>query len=202
MATREWYKIRSTITPLVSIKILLVEHMPRLQKRYLCFRILSCHHPGRHGFRGYGSRTADSEYPKRGDPVYVGQPIQRLQMMKLPEGFHATLFAAEPDVHQPIAVTTDHRGRLWVVECYTYSDRKTNYDMSLDDRVVIFEDRDNDGRFDQEDDILGSRQEVNRDRGGLRWSVVDRSSRISCSSRMLIVMTSRTDPPRGSVERI
>ncbi len=76
-------------------------------------------------------------------------PDKALEMLSLPEGFSATLFASEPDVHQPIAVTTDHRGRLWVVECYTYSDGKTNYDMSLNDRVVIFEDDDNDGRFDK-----------------------------------------------------
>ena len=73
---------------------------------------------------------------------------QALKWMRLPEGFKATLFAAEPDVHQPITATIDRRGRLWVVECYTYSDRKTNYDMSLNDRVVIFEDKDRDGKFD------------------------------------------------------
>ncbi|MEM7784836.1 MAG: PVC-type heme-binding CxxCH protein [Planctomycetota bacterium] len=74
---------------------------------------------------------------------------EALKMLHMPEGFHATLFAAEPDVHQPIAVTTDPKGRLWVAECYTYSDRKTNYDLSLNDRIVIFEDTDNDGVFDK-----------------------------------------------------
>jgi hypothetical protein len=34
-----------------------------------------------------------------------------------PPGFRTSLFAAEPDVTQPIALTTDGRGRLWVVEC-------------------------------------------------------------------------------------
>lgn len=76
-------------------------------------------------------------------------PDKALEMISLPDGFSATLFAAEPDVHQPIAVTTDCRGRLWVVECFTYSDSKTNYDMSLNDQVSIFEDSDNDGTFDK-----------------------------------------------------
>ena len=40
--------------------------------------------------------------------------------MTLPEGFKATLFAGEPDVVQPIAFTFDDRGRLWVVENYSY----------------------------------------------------------------------------------
>lgn len=76
-------------------------------------------------------------------------PQQALAAMTLPDGFRAQLFAHEPDIHQPIAVTTDHRGRLWVVECYTYSDRKQNYDMSLSDRVVILEDTNHDGVHDK-----------------------------------------------------
>ena len=64
--------------------------------------------------------------------------------MKLPEGFRATLFAGEPDVVQPIAMTFDDRGRLWVVECLSYPDWKSEGR----DRVLIFEDRDGDGRFD------------------------------------------------------
>ena len=40
--------------------------------------------------------------------------------MKLPEGFSVSLFAAEPDVVQPIAMTIDPKGRLWVVENYSY----------------------------------------------------------------------------------
>ena len=75
-------------------------------------------------------------------------PEAALKMMELPEGFISSLFAAEPDVHQPIAVTTDARGRLWVAECYTYSDRKENFNTELNDRIVIFEDTDNDGKFD------------------------------------------------------
>src|SRR5262245_15166508 len=47
-------------------------------------------------------------------------PAQAAGNMTLPEGFHATLFAVEPDVVQPIAMTTDDRGRLWVVECLSY----------------------------------------------------------------------------------
>ena len=64
--------------------------------------------------------------------------------MKLPEGFQATLFAGEPDVVQPIAFTFDERGRMWVVECYSYPD----WEDGIQDRVLIFEDRDGDGRFD------------------------------------------------------
>ncbi len=81
--------------------------------------------------------------------IPMTSPEAALQMMELPVGFSATLFAAEPDVHQPIAVTTDARGRLWVAECYTYSDRSENFNTELNDRIVIFEDTDNDGEFDK-----------------------------------------------------
>ena len=72
-------------------------------------------------------------------------PAEALQRMKLPEGFRATLFAGEPDVMQPIAFDFDDRGRLWVVECFSYPDFK-NEDS---DRIVIFTDKDGDGRFDE-----------------------------------------------------
>jgi putative membrane-bound dehydrogenase-like protein len=67
--------------------------------------------------------------------------------MTLPAGFHATLFAGEPDVVQPIAFTFDDRGRLWVVECLSYPNWTA--DGTGHDRVVIFEDTDGDGRFDK-----------------------------------------------------
>src|SRR5688572_4322708 len=53
------------------------------------------------------------------------QPVptkESAQRMTLPPGFQATLFAGEPDVVQPIAFTFDDRGRVWVVECYSYPD--------------------------------------------------------------------------------
>ncbi|MEC9092650.1 MAG: PVC-type heme-binding CxxCH protein [Planctomycetota bacterium] len=77
------------------------------------------------------------------------KPTDSLKALKLPAGFAATLFAAEPDIRQPIAATTDAKGRLWVCENYTYSDSKVNFDLNLNDRIVILEDQDNDGAFDK-----------------------------------------------------
>src|SRR5207249_2721658 len=67
--------------------------------------------------------------------------------MTLPDGFKVTLFAGEPDVVQPIAMTFDDRGRLWVVECLSYPNWSRN--GKGNDRVVIFEDTDGDGTFDK-----------------------------------------------------
>ncbi len=67
--------------------------------------------------------------------------------MTVPEGFAVTLFAAEPDVVQPIAFTIDPKGRLWVVENYSYPIWLGGPQGK--DRILIFEDADGDGRFDR-----------------------------------------------------
>ncbi len=72
-----------------------------------------------------------------------------VKSLKLPPGFHATLFAAEPQVQNPIGMTFDPKGRLWIAENYTYSDRTQRFDLSMRDRVLIFEDTDGDGSADR-----------------------------------------------------
>ncbi len=72
-------------------------------------------------------------------------PEEALKALKLPEGFKATLFAAEPQVQNPIAMSWDMRGRMWVAENYTYAERSRRFDLSLRDRVIILEDKDWDG---------------------------------------------------------
>jgi hypothetical protein len=47
--------------------------------------------------------------PAEGPPF---SPQRAAERIKLPEGFRATLFAGEPDLVKPIAMTTDDRGRL------------------------------------------------------------------------------------------
>ncbi len=68
---------------------------------------------------------------------------------RLPPGFQVSVFAAEPHVSQPIAMTFDPRGRLWVAENYTYAEAGVNFATNLNDRVLVFEDADHDGRFDK-----------------------------------------------------
>ncbi|MBC8243988.1 MAG: hypothetical protein H8E20_06315 [Verrucomicrobia bacterium] len=79
----------------------------------------------------------------------LAKPADALNGISLPDGFSVQLSAAEPDVRQPIAMAWDSRGRLWVAECYTYAESRVNYDLRLKDRILIFEDTDNDGVFDR-----------------------------------------------------
>lgn len=71
-------------------------------------------------------------------------PEEAHKLITVPEGFHVTLFAGEPDVAQPIAINYDDRGRLWVAESFSYIE----WQRKAQDRISIFEDHDNDGRFD------------------------------------------------------
>jgi len=71
---------------------------------------------------------------------------QTLAQMYLPEGFRAELVASEPDIRQPVAFAFDERGRLWVAEAFSYPTRRP-VGQGLD-RIVILEDRDGDGRFE------------------------------------------------------
>ncbi len=66
--------------------------------------------------------------------------------MKLPAGFKAGVFAAEPDVQNAIQLTWDTHGRLWVAENYTMdSDRFVD---AYRDRIVIFDNADGGARFE------------------------------------------------------
>ena len=73
-------------------------------------------------------------------------PEEAAKAMTVPEGFKVTLFAGEPDVHQPIAFAIDDRGRLWVAEAYSYPVRVP--DDKARDQILIFEDENGDGKFD------------------------------------------------------
>lgn len=82
-----------------------------------------------------------------GLPKFAGlSPEEAAKAMTVPEGFRVELVAGEPLVHQPIALTIDHRGRLWVAEAHTYPVRAP--DGEGRDKIIVLEDTDNDGQFE------------------------------------------------------
>jgi len=87
-------------------------------------------------------------YNSEPDKLKPMPAIEAAARMRLPPGFKVTVFAAEPDVQNPIAMAWDARGRLWVAENYTYAESGKKFDLNLRDRILIFEDKDGDGRFD------------------------------------------------------
>ena len=74
-------------------------------------------------------------------------PEESQQHIQLPDGFRAELFAAEPNIINPIAFTWDEKGRLWVVQSQDYPHELEN-DVG-GDRITICEDTDGDGRADK-----------------------------------------------------
>ncbi|HEX5272442.1 MAG TPA: PVC-type heme-binding CxxCH protein, partial [Gemmataceae bacterium] len=76
------------------------------------------------------------------------KPEESVKRMKAADGFEVKLFAAEPMVVNPIAMTVDEKGRVWVVECFEYPKRTAKGKMPRD-RIVILEDTDGDGVADK-----------------------------------------------------
>ena len=100
-----------------------------------------------------GASAADGDdFPQPVNTQAAGEhppsPEEMVELIKVPEGFQVNLFAGEPDVRQPIAFDFDDRGRIWVAENYSYG-AHGKYDPALRDRVIILDDTNGDGRFDQ-----------------------------------------------------
>ena len=76
-------------------------------------------------------------------------PAEAAAAYRVPAGFSVGVFAAEPEVMNPIAVAWDGRGRLWVAENFTFAERTRQFEPDLRDRVLILADTDGDGTCDQ-----------------------------------------------------
>ena len=74
-----------------------------------------------------GSAIGSQPFPQPHNTQEITTPFlsaeEAIKGINLPEGFTINLFAGEPHVNQPIAMTWDARGRLWVAECYTRQER-------------------------------------------------------------------------------
>lgn len=113
----------------------------------------------------------------------------------VPEGFKVSVFASEPEVQNPIALTWDEGGRMWVAENYTYAERKKRFDFNLSDRVLIFEDTDWDGKADKRSvfiDTVKNLTSIEKDNEGL-W--------LMCPPQLLFVPDrDHDDKPDGPPE--
>jgi putative membrane-bound dehydrogenase-like protein len=96
-------------------------------------------------------QAQSADFPKiintRDPKLQPPTPAETVKLITVPPGFRVSLFAGEPDVQQPISMCFDQRCRLWVAECYTYAGN--GFDAKFRDRLLIFEDSDNAGRFDK-----------------------------------------------------
>ena len=119
-------------------------------------------------------------------------PRQALGAFEVSEDLEIELVASEPSIFQPVHISFDDRGRLWVVQYNQYPYpaglKITGLDQHLRanyspmppppppgraegaDRITVLEDTDGDGRFDEVQDViegLSLATSVARGRGGI-----------------------------------
>ena len=114
------------------------DYRPDLGKN-LGFPIYTNHPPG---------NMLDNDPVRRGAKEPALHPLETQKKFKVPKGFEVRLFASEPEVVNPVGMTWDERGRLWVVELYEYPKGAPKGQKGRD-RIKILEDIDADGKADK-----------------------------------------------------
>ena len=98
----------------------------------------------------YISHDSIPNYEQR-DPPPMFQlslsPEESQQHIQVPPGFSLQLFAAEPDIVNPMAMAWDDDGRLFVIETIDYPNQRQDAPGG-NDTIKILEDTDGDGRAD------------------------------------------------------
>lgn len=83
-------------------------------------------------------------------PVRPLSPQESMAKIQLPPHFHIELVASEPMVQEPVALTWDGNGRMYVAEMNTYmKDAAATGEYEPTSRIKLLEDTDNDGRMDK-----------------------------------------------------
>jgi len=85
----------------------------------------------------------------QGDLTDIPEPDieDELAAFHLAGGFEINLFAADPDVINPIQMNWDEQGRMWVTGSAIYPQIKPG--QKPNDKIVVLEDADGDGRADK-----------------------------------------------------
>ena len=76
-------------------------------------------------------------------------PAESFKLTQFRPGMRAVLFASEPLINNIIDFTWDARGRMWAVETIDYPNNVLPDSVRGNDRVVILEDTNGDGRADK-----------------------------------------------------
>ena len=108
-------------------------------------------------------------------PAQTLSPEEAVRRMKVADGFEVKIVAAEPMVRQPVSISFDDRGRVWVVQYLQYPTPaglkpvkvdqylRTVYDRVPEpppkgpkgaDRITILSDFDTDGRAHKSKDFV------------------------------------------------
>jgi len=116
-----------------------------------CSRALAAVPPGKvYDFPIYTNKPSGRQMSGQHAPASTPalSPEEAQKKFAVPPGFEVRLFAAEPEAVNPVAMTWDERGRLWIVELYEYPLGAKPGERPRD-RIKILEDTDADGRADK-----------------------------------------------------
>lgn len=83
--------------------------------------------------------------------IHLSTPEEAKASFTLPPDFEISLFASEvefPDLKDPVAITFDRKGRLWVTTNPSYPQYLPG--TPPDDKILILEDTDRDGKADKQ----------------------------------------------------
>lgn len=96
----------------------------------------------------FAAENDDNFVPRRqqGVPGPPLSPQDAIAKMTVPSGFSVEVVASEPDIVNPVAMTFDEKGRIWVTESFEYPRSEPGPGR---DRIKVLEDTDQDGVMDK-----------------------------------------------------
>src|SRR5437867_4489924 len=109
---------------------------------------------GPSAFGQLGDRKGEEQLPLppqlKAPPAPPLSPLDALQSFQIADGFHIELVACEPMVQDPVAISFDEDGRLWVVEMRGFMPTLDGGgETEPAGRISVLEDTDGDGRMDK-----------------------------------------------------
>ncbi|WP_210709074.1 PVC-type heme-binding CxxCH protein [Maribacter dokdonensis] len=87
-----------------------------------------------------------------GDAIHYKYGEEALKTLTVPKGYKVELFASEKEftnLANPAQISFDNKGRLWVATLPSYPHYRPG-DAKPNDKIIILEDTDNDGKADKE----------------------------------------------------
>ncbi len=103
-----------------------------------------------------GSENAKPVFNPHPTAAYLS-PEESMKTMYLPDGYRIELVASEPMIQEPVAITWDANGRMYVAEMLTYMRDADASDEQLPlSRIKLLEDTDNDGKMDKSSIFIDS----------------------------------------------
>jgi len=99
----------------------------------------------------FGSRDENFRRGREPEELIYPTPEESIAMMSVPDGFRVEMFASErefPELANPNQIAFDAKGRLWVSCMPNYPQWQPGAKRP-DDRLLILEDTDGDGRADK-----------------------------------------------------